>query len=217
MMLKRRYFLLAFCLAAGFSIAAFSAKAQATAEKNISPDLSVAGVRLGDRVSAKAFLEGFQPRIGADGRPAYYFYNKSATQVIKLTGASFEDRFFITEIEVYKVGKNYTSGHFQNEKIEYFKTEKDIFVGYKQSSASALTGIPNVDGKDRTGLKAIVKKIGEPTQRIADGERETLIYNLSEIEIRDENGKIAKCRYSAQYEFNDGKLKKFILKISPPE
>lgn len=215
MMLKQRFFLLTLCLAMLVSCAVTGAKAQEEEAKTVSPDLSVAGVRLGDRRTAKAFLEGSQPRIGEDSRPTYYFFNKSATQVIKLTGASFEDRFFITEIEVYKVGKSYTAPHFQAEKIGYFKTESGIFVGYRQSTASALIGIPNVDGKDRTGPKTVAKKLGEPTERLAEGERETLIYKLPEIELADETGKTAKFAYTARYEFSDDKLKRIILKISP--
>ena len=213
-MLKQRYFLSAVCLAIVALSAVFAARAQ---EKNkpASPDLSVAGVRLGDRATARAFLEGFQPRIGEDSRPTYYFYNRSATQVMKLTGASFDDRFMIVEIEVYKVGKSYTAPHFQSDKIGFFKTESDIFVGYKQSTASAITGIPNVDGKDRTGPKTVAKKLGEPTNRVTEGERETLFYEIPEIEVADEAGKTSKFLYAARYEFSDDKLKRFVLKITP--
>jgi hypothetical protein len=215
-MLKRMNFLAVFCLATLmlFAVAGIASAQQA---KTVSPDLSVAGIRLGERRAAKAFLENLQPTMNDDGRPAYYFFNKSGTQVLKLTGASFDDRFLITEIEVYKVGTSYKRGHFQAEKIEYFKTQNDIFVGFKQSMASAITGIPNVDGKDRTGPKTVARKIGEPTERLTEGERETLIYRLPEIEIADETGKSAKFSYAAQYEFNDDKLKKFTLKISPAE
>jgi hypothetical protein len=207
MMQKTRFFF--FCLAMIPSLFVFNSAAQ-----EVTPDLTVASVRLGDRASAKAFLDGYQARIGEDGRPTYYFFNKFANQVLKLTGASFEDRFFITEIEVYKVGKNYTAGHFQAEKISHFKTEKDIFIGYRQSKASAITGIPNVDGKDRTGPKTVATKIGAPTERVAADENETLIYKLSALELADETGQRAKYDYSAQYEFNGDKLKKFTLKIS---
>jgi hypothetical protein len=136
--------------------------------------------------------------------------------VMKLTGASFDDRFFITEIEVYRVAKSYQAPHFQAEKISYFKTENNIFIGYKKSTASMITGIPNVDGKDATGPKTVVKKMGEPTDQSKTVELETLIYNLPNLEIADENapGKTLKFKYSAQYEFNEGKLKKFILKIA---
>ena len=193
---------------------AASASAQAERQKS-APDLTVAGVRLGNRATAKAFLEGFQPRIGDGSRPTYYFYNRAATQVMKLTGASFDDRFLIVEIEVYKVGKSYTTPHFQADKIGFFKTESDIFVGYKQSMASAITGIPNVDGKDRTGPKTVAKKLGEPARRTTEGERETLFYEIPEIEIADETGKTTKFAYAAQYEFSDDKLKRFVIKISP--
>jgi hypothetical protein len=211
-MLKQKYFLCVFCLAVISLFAAFAVSAQ---EKTVAPDLSAAGVRLGNRATAKTFLEGYQPRIGEDSRPTYYFYNRSATQVMKLTGASFDDRFLIVEIEVYKVGKSYTSPHFQADKIGFFKTENDIFVGYKQSTASAITGIPNVDGKDRTGPQTVAKKLGAPTNRLTEGERETLFYEISEIEIADEAGKTAKYAYAARYEFSDDKLKRFILKITP--
>ncbi len=186
----------------------------AAQEKNITPDLSVVDVKLGDRASARTFLADFQARQDADGRPIYYFYNKFANQVMKLTGTSFDDRFFITEIEVYKVNKSYTAIHFQAENIAYFKTEKDIFIGYKQSKASMITGIPNIDGKDMTGPKTVIKKIGEPSEDIKNDEKETLVYNLPNFELPVENGKTNNFGYSAQYEFSEGKLKRFILKIS---
>lgn len=213
MMIKQRFFLFAVGLAI-FCMAAFDIAAQ---EKSIPPNLSVVGVKLGNRASAKTFLEGYQPRIGEDGRPIYYFYNKFANQVMKLTGASFEDRFLISEIEVYRVSKSYQAPHFQAEKIAYFKTENNIFIGYKQSTASMITGIPNIDGKDMTGPKTVIKKMGKPTEHLKTGEVESLIYDLPNTEIADENGKTLKFNYSAQYEFNEGKLKKFILKISAGE
>jgi hypothetical protein len=208
-MLKQRYYRLALGLAM-IAVLGFTGQAQ---EKSAEPALSVVGIKLGDRASAKAFLADYQARQGEDGRPIYYFYNKFANQVMKLTGASFDDRYFITEIEVYKVNKSYTNIHFQAEKIAYFKTEKDIFIGYKQSTASMITGIPNIDGKDMTGPKTVVKKMGAPTEDVKNEEKETLVYNLPNIEIADENGKTNKFNYSAQYEFNEGKLKRFTLKI----
>jgi hypothetical protein len=211
-MLKRSSVLSAFCLAAIVLFAVSAARAQ---EKITTPDLSVAGLRLGSRQAMKEFLGNFQPTINEDGRPAYYFFNKSATQVLKLVAASFEDRFFLTEIEVYKVGKSYTRGHFQNEKIAYFKTESDIFVGYKQSKASAWTGIPNVDGKDRVGPKTVTKIFGEPAEKLSEAEGEILVYKIPEIELADETGKTAKFSYAARYEFGDEKLRKFVLKITP--
>lgn len=212
-MKRQKFFFLAFCLA---MIAALFAASDTKAQtQNASPELSVAGVRLGERASAQEFIKGFQARIGEDGRPTYYYYNKYANQVMKLTAASFEDRYFITEIEVYRVGKSYTAPHFLADKIGYFKTEKEIFIGYRQSTASAITGIPNVDGKDMVGPKTVVKRLGEPTEKQAEGERETLIYKMPSVEIADETGKKTKYAYMAQFEFNDDKLKRFFLKITP--
>ena len=211
-MLKQRYCRLALCLT---MIAVLGLAAQAQ-EKTAQTALSVVGVKLGNRASAKAFLGDFQARQDEIGRPIFYFYNKFANQVMKLTGASFADKYFITEIEVYKVGKSYTAPHFQAEKIAYFKTDQDIFIGYKQSTASMITGIPNIDGKDMTGPKTVIKKMGAPTEDVKNEEKETLIYSLPNIEIADENaaGKTNKFDYFAQYEFSEGKLKKYTLKIS---
>lgn len=191
--------------------------AAAQDEKKITPDFSVSNVRLGDRTSAKAFLGNYQARIGEDGRPVYYFFNKYANQVFKLTGASFEDRFFLTELEVYRVGKSYRNIHFQAEKIGHFKTEKDIFIGYKQSKASAITGIPNVDGNDMTGPKTVVRKIGEPTEREAEGKNETFLYRVAETALTDEAGTRRVFDYAARYEFDDGRLKRFVLAIKARE
>jgi hypothetical protein len=212
-MSKQRYYCLALCLTM-FTVLGFTtAKAQTKAAQ---PALSVVGVKLGNRASAKAFLGDFQARQDEIGRPMYFFYNKFANQVMKLTGASFADRFFITEIEVYKVGKSYTAPHFQAEKIAYFKTDQDIFIGYKQSTASMITGIPNIDGKDMTGPKTVIKKMGAPTEDLKTEEKETLVYKLPNIEIADETvaGQTNKFSYSAQYEFSEGRLKKYTLKIA---
>lgn len=210
-MLKRKLFLALFCLTV-FWLTALEIRGQ---EKTSLPDTSVVGIKLGERTSAKAFLEGYQARIGEDGRPTFYFYNKFANQVLKLTGVSFDDRYLLTEIEVYRVGENYRAGHFQAPKIGYFKTNNSIFIGYKQSVASAIIGIPNVDGKDRTGPKDVIKKLGSPTEQTKSAELETLIYKLPELELADETGKRTKYAYAAQYDFNDGKLKRFVLKIAP--
>jgi hypothetical protein len=212
-MLKQGYYRLALCLT---MIAVLGFAAQAQEVKTAQAALSVVGVKLGNRASAKAFLGDFQARQDEIGRPIFYFYNKFANQVMKLTGASFEDKYFITEIEVYKVNKSYTAPHFQAEKIAYFKTDRDIFIGYKQSTASMITGIPNIDGKDMTGPKTVIKKMGAPTEDLKTDEKETLVYSLPNIEIANENsvGKVNKFNYFAQYEFTEGKLKKYTLKIS---
>lgn len=195
-------------------LAAFGVTALAQEAKTINPDVSVVGLKLGERAAAKTFLDGFQPRQTADGRPVYYFYNKNADQVLKLTAASFEDKYLLTEIEVYQVDATYRMPHFQAEKISFFKTEKDIFVGYKQSKASAITGIPNVDGKDMSGPKTIIRKIGEPTERVENGKQLTLVYKLPGLSLADEAGKTGRFVYTARYEFYDNRLQRFILKIS---
>jgi hypothetical protein len=179
--------------------------------------MSVAGIGLGDRESARAFLADYSPGMLEDGRPAYYFYNKYGTQVMKVTAASFEDRFFVTEIEVFSVGRSYKKGHYHAEKIGWFITESKIFIGYKQSVRSMLIGIPNVSRGDMIGPKDVVKKKGEPTGREKTGERETVTYDLPDVEIKDETteNKTKRFSYFARYEFNKNKLKKFTLKISP--
>lgn len=211
-MFKKRIFCLTLCLA----MTTFFCCSAAAQEKTPAPQLSVAGVKLGDRETAKTFLGNFQPRVAEDGRPTYYFYNSGGTQVIKLTGASFDDRFFIVEIEVYRVGKSYQSPHFVAEKFQYFMTEEKIFVGYKESKASLITGIPNVDGKDEVGPQAIIKKIGEPTERVKNEEVETFVYNVPDLELTSEDPekKTSKFDYTARYEFSKNKLRRFILKIS---
>jgi hypothetical protein len=216
-MLRQRYYRLALSLVMIALLqlpAAFNAQAQ---EKPAEPEFSVAGVKLGHRASAKAFLIQYLPTTGEDGRPAYYFYNKFGSQVMKLTAASFEDPYFITEIEVFSVGKSYQKGHHWAEKIGYFMTEKDIFIGYRQSMTAAMIGIPNLARGSRIGPKDVVKKKGMPTERVKDGERETVTYSLSNVEIADEDAanKTNRYDYYARYEFNENKLKRFTLKISP--
>ncbi len=64
---------------------AFAAAVSAQSSKN-APELSVAGIELGNREKAKLFLTpGYQPRKGEDCRPNYYFYNAWGSQVMKLT------------------------------------------------------------------------------------------------------------------------------------
>ena len=45
-------------------------------ESNATPEMSVVGVKLGDRESAKTYLlPGHLPRIDEEGRASYFFYN----------------------------------------------------------------------------------------------------------------------------------------------
>lgn len=148
-MTKQRYCRLITCLAM-IAVLGFYALAQ---EKNALPELSVAGVKLADRESAKAFLSGYSARKTDDGRAVYYFYNEYGTQVMKLTAASAEEPYFITEIEVFAVGKSYQTEHYVADDLGVFSTESNIFIGFKQSASSLLFGTSN-----KTGPKEIVRK-----------------------------------------------------------
>lgn len=214
-MTKQRYFRLALCVGV-IAVLGFSVSAQ---EKNNLPELSVSKIRLGDRASAKGFLEGYSPRRQDDGRPAFFFYNKFGTQVMKLTAASVEDPYFIMEIEVFAVKKSYQTQHYVAEKIGFFQTEKKIFIGYQQSAASMIIGLPGVSRNDIIGPKDVIKKKGEPTERVKTGDDEIVTYNLASIELPDENAanKTSRFSYFARYEFYKNNLQKFTLKISTEE
>lgn len=201
-MQRQRYFRLIWLLAL-IAVLGFNALAQEKSEK---VDLSVAGVKLGDRVSAKAFLEGYSFRRGEDGRPNFLFYNKTGTEVLKLVSASAEDLYFITEIEIFTVGRSYQSRLYVAEKIDSFETENGIFLGLRQSATSLIFGIPN-----KIGPKDLIKKKGEPKARVKKEKREVLSYDLSGIEVASEADKF---NYSASYEFYKSTLKKISLKIS---
>lgn len=175
------------------------------------PDLNVAGFELGNRQKAKDFFaKGYSPRKGDDGRPEYYFYNEFGTEVMKVVGASFDDANFITEIEVFAVGRSYQNKHFYLKDTSYFTTDSDIFIGYRQSIASMLT-FPGVTRRDIIGPKDVVKSLGEPATRNApEKDREVFIYQIPNVKIASEDGDF---NYEARYEFYKRKLKRFSLKI----
>lgn len=194
-MKKQRFFRLVFCLAM-MTVFSFTAKAQ---EKF---DFSVANVKLGDRDSAKAFLEGFSSRRDAQNRPVYMFFSKNGWEVLKLVAASEKDEYFITEIEVFSVGRSYQERHYIAEKFDSFETENGIFLGLRQSASSLIFGIPN-----KIGPKDLVKKKGEPKARLEKDKRDILVYESA-------NYGADKLNYSASYEFYKSTLKKITLKIS---
>lgn len=177
------------------------------------PDLNVVGIELGDRESAKKFLKtGFSPRMEKDGSVSYYFYNKWATQVMKLSAPSMNDRFYITEIEVFRVSRKYTKPHFHTEDIKYFSTENGIFIGFKQSAMFMIAGIKNAGTINRFKPKHIVKMKGEPDERNKmDKKSEILVYRTSGVALKDEQT----ASYEASYKFYKKKLTRFKLKISP--
>jgi hypothetical protein len=187
-------------------------------QRTTAPDISVNGVKLGDRTSSKVFLNGYQYRTDG-GIPTYYFYNSRVTTVLKLTGASFEDPYFITGIEVYNVGPEYKFKHFVLEKVGHFLTESGIHVGYRQSGAdiafSVTVGIPGVVGDSITGPKYVLKKIGEPTTHSKNGDEETFDYRIENFGLpyADDAGRTVKYRYLAHYRFYQKKLNRFSIRI----
>lgn len=185
------------------------------AQNNVktTPDITVAKIELGNRQKAKDFFaKGYSPRKGDDGRPEYYFYNEFGTEVMKVVGASFDDANFITEIEVFAVGRSYQNKHFYLKDTSYFTTESDIFIGYRQSIASMLT-FPGVTRRDIIGPKDVIKSLGEPATRTApEKDREVFIYQIPNVKVAGEYGEFD---YEAQYKFYKRKLKRFSLKIIP--
>ena len=187
----------------------YSVKAQTP---KTAPEMSVAGIELGSRESAKAFLKsGYQPRVGKDGRPTYFFYNKWGSQVMKLTAASFEDPYLLTEIEVFSVGEKYQERHFQAEEIKFFETENNIFIGFKQSTMYFIAGVKNKGSNNEITPKAVVEMKGEPSKRAdTDKNREVLSYSIADVKVPGEK---AEADYQADYEFYKKKLKRFSIKL----
>ncbi len=186
----------------------FSAVAQDSNE--MKPELSVAGIELGNRKSAENFLkEGYSPRVENDGRVSYYFYNKWATQVMRLSAPSIEDKYFITEIEVFRIGRSYQERHFHTEEIKYFSTESGVFIGFKQSAGYLIAGIKNAGATNEIKPKTLIKIQGEPTEKVeTDKKYETLSYSFPNVKLNDEEESV---NYEAEYEFYKDKLKRFKL------
>ena len=192
------------------SISLVNAFAQSTAER---PEMTVNGIELGNRESAEKVLGEYAPTFGDDGRPNYYFYNKYATQVLRAAAASFDDPYFVTEIEVYAVGKSYQRKHFQLKDTGFFKSESGIFIGYRQSAISLLSGfaigVNNPGGKNRVGPKTVENRIGEPDERISEEGKEIFKYGPIDVSLSDSG----KADYRALYEFRKSKLRRFMLEI----
>ena len=211
MQTQKKYFIVA--LLSVFVIFQFASNYSVKAQtSDTAPEMSVAGIELGSRESAKAFLKsGYQPRVGKDGRPTYYFYNKWGSQVMKLTAASFDDPYFLTEIEVFSVGEKYQERHFQAEEVKYFETENKIFIGFKQSTMYFIAGVKNKGSNNEITPKAVVEIKGEPSKRAdTDKNREVLSYNIAEVKVP---GAKMEADYQADYEFYKNKLKRFSIKL----
>lgn len=212
-MYKQKYFRSAIVLSM-FVVFQFifvlSANAQDSPE--MKPELSVAGIELGNRTSAENFLkDGYAPRFETDGRVGYYFYNKWANQVMKLIAPSMEDKYFITEIEVFKVSRKYQERHYQAEDIKFFETESGIFIGFKQSAMFLIAGIENAGSTNKVKTKNLLKIKGEPTEKIeVDKKKETFVYKIPNIKLSDNE---TDAEYTANYEFYKNELRKFSFKI----
>lgn len=182
-------------------------------DKTSEPELSVAGIKLGDRASAKKFLGNYSAATGDEGEPQYSFWNKFGNQVMQLHALSFDDPYFITKIEVFYAPESYRGRHYVLNDQGYFVTENGIFIGYRQSVASMIVGVPNVGRSNRIGANDIVKKIGEPTSRTKEVKKEFLTYDLGKIDI-DIEGKKENVNYLAKYETSKNKLRRFSIEIS---
>lgn len=197
---------------------AFAPTAEIGAQDKIDrkPEMSVIGIELGNRASAEKFLTaGHHPQIGADGRASFYFYNVWGSQVMRLTAPSAEDKYFITEIEVFRVGRKYRKCHYMADEVKYFQTEGGVFIGFKQSAMYFLAAIENAGSVNRFRPKNLIKIKGEPAVRNKTGKKgETLVYRIPDITLSD---KMTTADYEAHYQFYKNKLKSFTLKISPVE
>lgn len=182
-------------------------------DKKSEPELSVAGIRLGDRASAKKFLESYSPGTGDEGQPEYSFWNKFGNQVMKVSALSFEDRYFITRIEVFYAPQSYMGRHYVLKDQGFFVTENGIFIGYRQSALAFITGIPNAAREDRIGPNDIVRKKGEPTSRTKQDKKEIIIYDLGKIDL-EIDGRNKSVKYSATYETNKNRLRRIVIEIS---
>ncbi len=172
------------------------------------PEMNVAGVQLNDEKSGKAFLSKYAPRTGENGQPVYYFYNKYATEVLKLTAFSDKQPHLIVSAEVYLVGKTYREQHFQINETASFATESNFFVGVRQSAKSLLFGIA-----EKTDTEKVVKLKGKPDDVVKTENRETLTYKLSDVESMRDGRSVKIPRYVAVYEFYKDKLKKISISI----
>lgn len=209
MQIKKFYRLSVF--AAIFSAFLFTfANAQ---ESSTAPEMSVVGIKLGDRESAKKYLlSGHVPRVDEEGRTSYFFYNEWGTQVMRLTVASADDPYFITEIEVFAVNDSYRKRHYQDTKNGLMPTENGIFIGFRQTAFNLIVGVRNVGKANTIGPSEVVKLKGEPNERVTiEKDRELLKYEVGDVELDDEST----ADYRAEYEFYKKKLKRFLIKIDP--
>lgn len=187
----------------------FSAAMSVKAQKNENlPEIEVAGIRLNDEKSGRTFLSKYAPRSSPSGQPVYYFYNKYATEVMKLTAFSDKHPHLIVEAEIYSIGKNYREQHFQVNEINSFATESGFFVGVRQSAKSLLFGVA-----EKTDKEKVIKAKGEPDEITQKEKREVLIYKIADLTLMQNEKAIKFSRYTANYEFYKDTLKKIQIKL----
>lgn len=183
----------------------FSVRAQ---ETKIAPEMSVAGIRLNDEASAKAFLGNYSARRDQKTRPVYFFYNDEGTEVLKLTAFSEAKPFLLVAAEVFSVGESYQDRHYVLQDRSVFPTESGFYVGEHQSAKSLLFAVREI-----TRPGSLVKKKGKPSEDVKEEKKETITYNFDEnaFSTTDEKMKIA--NYTAVYEFRNKMLKRFKFEI----
>jgi hypothetical protein len=174
------------------------------------PDLSVAGIRLGDEESAKIILQNYSPRYNNDlQRPMYFFYNGYGNQVMSVTAYSREHPFLVVAIEVVAVGDSYQKKHFQMKEVKSFMTDSGFFIGERPSVTSMMFAIPNV-----TAPKDVIKKKGEPDADEKTEKERTLRYQFNGgaegLNARETNLKSVNfASYKAEYHFVKNRLRRF--------
>lgn len=180
----------------------------AAQEAKIAPEMSVAGARLNDETSGKAFLGNFSATRDEQNRPVYYFYNEFGTEVMKLTAFSEARPHLIIAAEVYRVGESYQKKHYVLRDKSSFMTESGFFVGERQTAKSLLFAIAEI-----TDPKELVKKKGEPTEDVKEDKKQTITYKFDEKSFPASEGAMKIAAYTAVYEFRGKRLRKFSLSV----
>jgi len=194
--------------------AASSASSQAAPGE---PELSVAGLRLGDEESAKTVLQNYSPRYDNDlNQPKYFFYNGYGNQVMSVTAHSKERPFLIVGIEVFAVGESYQKKHFQMKEMNSFMSESGFFIGARPSATSLIFAVPNV-----TGPKEVIKKKGLPQADEKSDKVRTLRYQFGTVtKLEAQEAKLKDINfgaYTAEYRFYKNKLRRFIIAVKTTE
>lgn len=182
-----------------FAVSVNAQKVGAGGETRAAPEMSIAGVKLNDEASGRAFLAGYSFRRDEANRPVYYFYDEYGTQVLALTALSPERRFLIVAAEVFRVGRDYKKTYYILKDVS-FTSESGFFLGDRPSAKSLIFGVPN-----RTNVKKLIEKKGTPDERTKSGKIETLVYTFNDLPAG---------KYRAEYVFIGGKLDKFKIETA---